>query len=200
MSLINDALKKAQLQRTGNPADLPPMPGGGHAAHGLRRGAPLPAQTLTLVVASAVAAAVVAVVLTVYFFNRSPAPARPVPRPVAAAPAPAATPSPVIVAPVLVPPPVAPAPKPDTRAAAAPPAPAAPSPAPTPDLRILTSVDALHVMGIRSSGTDSKVLMNDRVYRVNDMVDYTLGIRLTKVAADGLTFTDANGISYPKNF
>jgi hypothetical protein len=38
------------------------------------------------------------------------------------------------------------------------------------------------------------------VYRLNDVVDYTLGLRLTKVTADGLTFTDANGTTYVKNF
>jgi len=83
---------------------------------------------------------------------------------------------------------------------------AAPAAAPEPikiggqDLRILTFIDAIRVAGIRSSGAESKVLMNDRVYRLNDMVDYTLGIRLTKVATDGLTFTDANGTTYVKNF
>jgi hypothetical protein len=69
------------------------------------------------------------------------------------------------------------------------------------DIRILTYIDALRVTGIRAAGgSDSKVLMNDRVYRVNDMVDYTLGIRLTRVAAEGLTFVDGNGTVYVKNF
>ena len=55
-------------------------------------------------------------------------------------------------------------------------------------------------MGIRSSGNESKVLMNDRVYRVNDIVDRNLGVKLTKVAPDSLTFTDANGATYVKYF
>ena len=227
MSLINDALKKAQHQRTGlpgtgNPVDLPPMPGTALGAGGVKRGKPVPAQTLTLVIGSATAAAVLAVVVTVYFFNREPAaPARPVPRrpatpPVATVPVPA--PTPVIVAPVLPPPSpridlsgqklpaegavttAGPAPAP----VAAPATPVAESSRPaapgTGDIRILTYVDAVRVAGIRSSGTDSKVLMNDRVYRLNDVVDYTLGLRLTKVTADGLTFTDANGTTYVKNF
>jgi ribosome-associated protein YbcJ (S4-like RNA binding protein) len=58
----------------------------------------------------------------------------------------------------------------------------------------------LKVTGIRSSGTDSKVLMNDRVFRVNDVVDRSLGVRLTKVSSDSLTFTDANGAVYVKYF
>jgi len=42
--------------------------------------------------------------------------------------------------------------------------------------------------------------MNEKVYRVNDLVERTLAIRLTKVEADTLTFTDANGIVYVKSF
>ena len=42
--------------------------------------------------------------------------------------------------------------------------------------------------------------MNERVYRVNDIVERTLGVRLIKVAVDSLTFADPNGISYVKNF
>ena len=42
--------------------------------------------------------------------------------------------------------------------------------------------------------------MNERVYRVNDIVDRALGVRLTKVAVDSLTFSDANGVSYIKYF
>ena len=42
--------------------------------------------------------------------------------------------------------------------------------------------------------------MNERVYRVNDIVERTLGVRLIKVAADSLTFSDPNGITYVKNF
>jgi hypothetical protein len=78
--------------------------------------------------------------------------------------------------------------------AAEPPAP------PKPDERIHQFVEALKVTGIRSSGSESKVLMNDRVYRVNDIVDRNLGVRLTKVAPDSLTFTDGNGVSYVKYF
>ena len=55
-------------------------------------------------------------------------------------------------------------------------------------------------MGIRSSGGDSRVLMNDRVFRVNDIVDRNLGLRLTKVDPAMLVFTDSNGAIYTKNF
>jgi hypothetical protein len=41
--------------------------------------------------------------------------------------------------------------------------------------------------------------MNDRVYRLNDFVDRALGVRLTKVTRESLTFTDANGVTYVKD-
>lgn len=69
-----------------------------------------------------------------------------------------------------------------------------------PDLKISGFVDAIRVTGIRSSGEDSKVLMNDRVYRVNDIVDRSLGLKLIKVAPDSLTFADPSGVIYVKNF
>lgn len=54
--------------------------------------------------------------------------------------------------------------------------------------------------GVRAAGADSKVLMNDRVYHVNDMVDYELGLRLTSVTTSALTFVDENGLVYTKTF
>ena len=54
--------------------------------------------------------------------------------------------------------------------------------------------------GIRTSETGSKVLMNDKVYRLNDLVDRKLGLRLVKIEADSLTFADATGATYVKSF
>ena len=76
---------------------------------------------------------------------------------------------------------------------------AAPTP-PTSDPRAHAFIDAVKVKGILPSGTDSRVLMNDRVFRVNDIVERNLGIRLTKVESNALTFTDSNGAVYVKNF
>ncbi len=47
---------------------------------------------------------------------------------------------------------------------------------------------------------EGKVLMNDRFYRVNDIVERKLGVRLITVAAESLTFADANGVTYVKYF
>ncbi|MDB6168770.1 MAG: hypothetical protein JWM88_1634 [Verrucomicrobia bacterium] len=220
MSLINDALKKAQHQRTGDPGDLPPMPGASRGAGNAGRGSSLPPKTLAAIVGGIAAVVIVAVVVTLVLVTRTPAPRAVVAQQPAVkreSPPAAAAPSPVIVAPALPAPKIEiavqkPAVAEPVRIAVAAPAPAAssviatPPPLPpaaakgTQDIRILTLIDALRVTGIRASGTESKVLMNDRVYRVNDMVDYTLGIRLTRVSAEGLTFVDASGTAYVKNF
>jgi hypothetical protein len=71
---------------------------------------------------------------------------------------------------------------------------------PKTDERVHQFVDAVKVTGIRSSGGDSRVLMNDRVFRVNDIVERNLGVRLTNVEPNALTFTDGNGATYVKHF
>lgn len=68
------------------------------------------------------------------------------------------------------------------------------------DERVHAFVDSIKVTGVRSSGSESRVLMNDRVFRVNEIVDRNLGLRLTAVQAGTLTFTDANGAVYTKKF
>jgi hypothetical protein len=75
-----------------------------------------------------------------------------------------------------------------------------PQTAPKPSKEIQAFVDNVKVMGIRSAGKESKVLMNDRVFRVNDMVDRSLGLKLTEVATDHLVFVDENGFTYTRNF
>jgi hypothetical protein len=82
--------------------------------------------------------------------------------------------------------------------AAARPAPAAP--APSPDERINSYLDELRVTAVRIQGNDSRVMINERVFRLNDIVDRHLGIRLTKVEANQIIFTDANGVAYVKYF
>ena len=65
---------------------------------------------------------------------------------------------------------------------------------------IQTLVDALRVSGIRAAGNDSKVMINERVYKLNDIVDRPNNLRLTKVASDGLMFTTPDGVTYEKTF
>ena len=216
MSLINEALKKAQRLRHEEPAPGSPAPDAVPAERVSQRPPTRSNSTLVLLVAGGVALVVLSVVVTVFLLNRpSATPVTPV-----AAVAPEAPAIPTALVPAIRPPVIAatePAsptnaapepekilPAPAVIAAAPPdPVPAAPSrPAadPQPDPRIAAFVEAIRVAGIRSSGNESRVLMNERVYRVNDVVDRTLNVRLTKVETDTLTFADANGFSYVKNF
>lgn len=216
MSLINDALKKAQRQRHGDdaPAASAPVPGGGpRPAIETGRSADAP-KPVALIAAGVVGAAAV-VAVGAFFALRptadqaaptvakaeSPAPAAPVPSPT---PLPAADPV-VLTVPVPVPPPTpvvaAPPPAAPVAPVAPPPAPAVASgPPPSPSSRFVAAADAFRVVGIRAAGADSKVLMNDRVYRVGDMVDHDFGIRLTGATANSLTFTDGTGASYTRYF
>lgn len=215
MSLINEALKKAQRQRSDQPSGE--MNSGGRMQ---QRGGPMKTQSVILIVAGAAVLVVFSVVITVYLLNRGPATV-PATAPVVAAakPIPAVdlnAPSPVIVAPAIA----VPAPVAEKSVVATPPiaepssAPSAAAPTPSlapveippvttahqPELHIQLYVDAIRVMGIRSGGGESKVLMNDRVYRVNDIVDRALVLKLVKIEPELLTFTDPNGVVYTKSF
>lgn len=237
MSLINEALKKAQRRQHEEQA----MAAGAGSASGTvrARGKPTSAQTLLVIGAGAAALVVVSVVITVVLLNRETQPVSVAPAPkFAPAPVHQETLSPVIVAPVI-PKPVA---ETTTIASSEPPSAASePSIAPTQESlapkqtaettfgsivnatepapavsaapvtippiagpaisqQVQAFVDAVRVAGIRSSGADSRVLMNDRVYRVNDIVDRALGLKLVRVESDRLVFEDANGMSYEKTF
>lgn len=247
MSLINEALKKAQRQRSG-----PTDPSGARPSN-VPAAAPTPrlparrhnhvsAQTVVILSIGAVLLFIVGVITTYIFFSADAPP--PViasaPRPVLQVPsaeAPAAVSSPPAEmipepmdppapeAPDTDPLPVAPSsaarspatdpvaledvpveiPAPRAIVAEPPPAPvqATEVPAGSPvkaDPRVYTFLSKIRVAGIRASETDPRVLMNDRMYRLNDLVDTELQLRLTGITSLALTFTDANEIVYTRNF
>lgn len=66
--------------------------------------------------------------------------------------------------------------------------------------RILTFIDNARIGGVRLSGDDTKVLLNDHVYRLNSVVSMELGLKLTGVTATALTFADENGSVFTKSF
>jgi len=216
MSLINEALKKAQRLRQEEPTPGSPASESAPADRVIKRSAPKSTNTMVALVAGGVVLVVLSVVVTVFLLNRSSdTPVAPVASSTPQAPilTPAITPEirPPVIAAIepasaapAVPEPTTPVSAPVIMAAApvepVPVAPPLPTADPQPDPRVATFVEAIRVAGIRSSGDDSRVLMNERVYRVNDLVDRTLNVRLTKVETDTLTFADANGISYVKKF
>jgi hypothetical protein len=216
MSLINDALKKAARQRAEEQADVaPPMPGGGRwRASGKQE--PMRMQTLVLIAAAAVALIVVSAVITGMFVA-----GKPNPKPAVAANATPETPAAqprakvVVQAPVIevsIPRPNAPAaatalprPTPTPQPITQPAGPVAASqpavPAPQSHNELIQGiVDRFHISGVRTAGAESKALVDGHVYKVNDLIDRSLGLRLVKVESDHITFMDAEGGTYTKSF
>jgi hypothetical protein len=215
MSLINDALKKAARQRAEDEADVGLlMPGSQRRAS--RQSEPMKTQTMIVIAVGALALAIVSAVVTGMMMSSKPdvkEAARP-----AAAPAPSAAPAakvsvpPPTVAVTLAPKPVLPTPAPTSVVTATPAQAAAPQPAAAPvtqpeaapakgsAISIQNVVDGYHVSGARAAGAESKALIDGHVYRLNDTVDRALGIRLTNVEEDRLTFSDRDGNTYTKPY
>lgn len=227
MSLINDALKKAQ-HRHGE--STPPNPGqAGPAAIPSRPGKGKTPLTKMILIGAGIGAFSAAVSTAVILFVlRKDPPAQSTP-PIAG-PAPVTQPATPVSAPSVAPTPVQPVGTPSTAPtftaapvtaateppAASPfttsaePAPAVtpvapvslPEPAPTIKLgtRVQAFVDRLRVTSIRISDTGNKAILNDRLFRVNDLVEPSLGLRLTDIQPSVLTFTDESGNTYLRHF
>jgi hypothetical protein len=241
MSLINEALKKAQKQRTGESPPLATMPGvgGESAARIARRAKPVGFDSQLRRIGLGAGAMVVLIVAGFFLVKTlkdKPAipppaktalapvtdPASAVSAPGSALPAPSATAANTFVLPIAVPStptvnqPVAKGErKPETAEPPAGPksvvvAPAAPPPpvtaakpaAPPPKLepKAISFIENLRIAGIRASATDSKVLMNDHVYRVGDTVEHELGLKITGISSSTLTFEDERGAVYTRQF
>lgn len=247
MSLINDALKKAQRQRSeGNPsaAEVTSQNAAPEQLHRVaRREKPAGFRSQVMLIGGGAAAAVVLLAIGAVFFFRSgePPPALPAqPTQIATAPtavpsvpatqtaptvSPAAlvpalpaasTPSPAPAQQLTLTDPAAPTPSPASGQFVLPPAPVtetaaiatttptAPTPAvadrPKPSTRMIGVIERFRVGGIRVAGTESKVLMNDKVYRLNDTIDHELGIRLTGIETKALTFEDSRGAVHTRTF
>lgn len=255
MSLINEALKKAQRQRTLDHAPLAGAPTGvaaaavtTHVRAASHRRSYAPVWFgLGLLVLGAVST----VLIMRYGFPADPAPVAATPAPVVAA---TPAPTPVAIA-TPAPQPIAPAPQspvavasepaitfslpPSAPTVATPPAPAsapapipasvttpssapvavatpAPTPAPAPvavvpvarvaaaptaaerEAKIYAFLSAIRLTGVRGVDREARVLMNEKVYRLNDTVDADLGLRLSGVRPGLLLFTDSTGRVYEK--
>jgi hypothetical protein len=113
----------------------------------------------------------------------------------ARSPGPSAAPP---AAPATTPPP-APATTPLPVVAAAPPA-VAPAVVQSLGERVQAFIDRIQISGVRYAGADSKAIIDGHIYRVNDLLERTLGIRLSKFDQDHLTFVDPTGSTYVKSF
>ena len=224
MSLINEALKKAQNQRTVE-LTAAPSPTSPSATTGAqpqvritKRPPPLSARTLIGLIGGGVFGLLsVGVVSFFYFSAPVTPPAAVVTKPLASTPVikapeagvaqaapntPVAPPNRQIVTVSLPPIPgaaptgFAPASFDTPPRPTPPPVPAAPVANPT----ISDLVEALRISVVRLTPNDPKVVLNGQVYRINDMVDRGLKVRLFKIEAARLVFSDVNGIEYVKTY
>lgn len=218
MSLINDALKKAARQRSQSADLLPPVPGGGPRPS--RQGAPMKTQTLVLLMVAALILVAGSAVVTGYILRSKETPAAPAPK-IAAKPAPTPAPSPVAASAAITPPaapakPVVivmaptptPAPSP-VAVVAAPVVVASPSPAPAAAVsaaqaashldQVQAIVERYRVSGVRMSSSGSKALIDGHIYKLNDVIEKSIGLTLVGIDTDHLTFRDRDGQTYVKN-
>jgi hypothetical protein len=230
MSLINDALKKAQKQRTGEAPSLGSMPSvGGESAHRIA-GRRKSGGNAALLYGGGAALLLVLAVSGYFAFGGKPEDRGGLASPPAASPnvgsplvgVPSPSSSPTTPAFTL---PTAPKEEPVVAKAALQnePAPSSasnpqvsgfrsqvsvPSPAPAvqvpaappPKLepRAIQYIENIKIGAVRTSATDSKVLMNDRVYRVGGLVEAEMGIKLVEITATSLTFEDERGGRYTR--
>jgi hypothetical protein len=70
--------------------------------------------------------------------------------------------------------------------------------APKLQIAIQAAIDELHVHGFRSNGANSRLLMNGRVFQLNDIVNHELVIRFKGSTQGSLIFEDDQGFEYQK--
>ena len=66
--------------------------------------------------------------------------------------------------------------------------------------RAIQYIENIKVAGIMARPTDSKVLMNDRVYRIGSLVEAEMGLTLVGITPNSLTFEDGHGARYTRTF
>jgi hypothetical protein len=66
--------------------------------------------------------------------------------------------------------------------------------------RAIQFIENIKVAGIMARPTDSKVLMNDRVYRIGSLVEAEMGLTLVGITSNTLTFEDGHGGRYTRTF
>jgi len=215
MSLINDALKKAQSVQgpppgmaadkfSGTPAGTPgAISAPGSAGHVPRRSDPMSAQKLVMILLTAgivFIGFIAAMGVGAYFVINSNSPAEVAQTETIIVDAEGAVlieePEPIVMAE----PEPAPLPEPEPVVAANLPPPPPAVRVNRPDPEILAFVDSLRVRGIRISNGEAKVLMNDKVYKTGEIVNHPMNLKLSEVSPDGLLFEDVQGNTYVARF
>ncbi len=66
------------------------------------------------------------------------------------------------------------------------------------DFKIQNLIDELQVLGYRSAGVNSRLLMNGRVFKIDDIIDNERGIRFIGSDGESLVFEAPSGYRYRK--
>lgn len=66
------------------------------------------------------------------------------------------------------------------------------------DYKIQDLIDEMQVLGYRSAGMNSRLLMNGRVYKINDLVNNEHGLRFIGSDGESLVFETPSGYRYRK--
>jgi hypothetical protein len=68
------------------------------------------------------------------------------------------------------------------------------------EAKIYEFLTNLRLTGVRGLDRDARVLMNERVWRLNDIVSPELGLRLSAIRPNLLVFTDSQGKTFEKPY
>ncbi len=134
---------------------------------------------------------------------KAPPPVAPKPAPAAAVPQ--TPPAPAQISPTPIPQPTIVTPRPVAQTQPRPPPvarpqPSAPPAAPAQNPVVLEFIEKMVIQGVRLSGTgtNSKVLMDNKVYRLNSFVNHDLKLRIISVNKERIIFVDYAGVQYAK--
>ncbi len=75
-----------------------------------------------------------------------------------------------------------------------------PKPVPKPDKQVMAYIRMLNVNAVRMAGKDSKVFMNNEIFRLNSTINSELQIKILKINPKQIVFIDNAGIKYIKRF
>lgn len=74
----------------------------------------------------------------------------------------------------------------------------APAPVAEPNQEIVDWLDQSRVTGVRITSTSSKVILNNEAFIPGDSVNMKLGLKVLEIEAERIIFIDSNGVKYIK--
>ncbi|WOO42052.1 hypothetical protein [Rubellicoccus peritrichatus] len=81
-----------------------------------------------------------------------------------------------------------------------PPPPDEPIPGAEPDPKVLAFLESSRITGIKVAGKQSRVLMNNQVFKTDSIVQPETKLRITEIQPNEILFVDESGIQYRKQF